>query len=128
MGLAGPACALPKRQDGPSTELKAYAVKEAFQISWRGYYENAFPNDNLLPVDNTFDNDRNGWGVTAVDSLSTAIVLEDAEIVKQILEFVPEIDFTTTKEVNESISVFETNIRYLGGLISGTFPTSPEPG
>jgi mannosyl-oligosaccharide alpha-1,2-mannosidase len=118
MGLAGPACALPKRQDGPSTELKAYAVKEAFQISWRGYYENAFPNDNLLPVDNTFDNDRNGWGVTAVDSLSTAIVLEDAEIVKQILEFVPEIDFTTTKEVNESISVFETNIRYLGGLIS----------
>ena len=63
--------------------------------------------------------DRNGWGVTPVDALSTAIVVEDAGIVKQILEFIPDIDFTTTKIRNESISVFETNIRYLGGLISG---------
>jgi mannosyl-oligosaccharide alpha-1,2-mannosidase len=63
--------------------------------------------------------DRNGWGATAVDSLSTAIVLEDKTIVGQILEFIPTIDFTTTKEKDESISVFETNIRFLGGLISG---------
>ena len=62
---------------------------------------------------------RNGWGVTPVDALSTAIVVEDAAIVKQILEFIPDIDFTTTKVPEESISVFETNIRYLGGLISG---------
>jgi mannosyl-oligosaccharide alpha-1,2-mannosidase len=121
LGLVGQAVALPSltnRQDGPSNELKAYAVKEAFQISWRGYYEYAFPSDNLLPVTNTADNDRNGWGATAVDSLSTAIVLEDKTIVGQILEFIPTIDFTTTKEKDESISVFETNIRFLGGLIS----------
>jgi hypothetical protein len=61
LGLVGQAVALPSltnRQDGPSNELKAYAVKEAFQISWRGYYEYAFPSDNLLPVTNTADNDR----------------------------------------------------------------------
>lgn len=46
-------------------------------------------------------------------------MLRDSESVHQILEFVPTIDFTTTVEVNEDISLFETNIRYLGGLISG---------
>lgn len=61
---------------------------------------------------------RNAWGVTAVDSLSTAIIMEQVDIVEQILDFVATIDFTTTAEENSEISVFETNIRYLGGLIS----------
>lgn len=62
---------------------------------------------------------RNHWGVTAVDTLSTAIVMGETETVEQILNFVPSIDFTTTKNANESVSVFETSIRYLGGLLSG---------
>ena len=37
---------------------KANAVKNVFKTSWAGYYKYAFPNDNLHPVDNTFDNDR----------------------------------------------------------------------
>lgn len=62
---------------------------------------------------------RSAWGVTAVDGLTTAIVMEHGEIVNQILEYIPKIDFTTTATANEDISLFETNIRYLGGLISG---------
>lgn len=62
---------------------------------------------------------RNAWGVTPIDSLSTAIIMEEADIVEQILDFAATIDFTTTKEAESEISVFETNIRYLGGLISG---------
>jgi mannosyl-oligosaccharide alpha-1,2-mannosidase len=58
--------------------------------------------------------------VTAIDSLSVAIVMKDRESVNQILEFVPTIDFTTTAKVDEPISIFETNIRYFGGLLSGT--------
>lgn len=61
---------------------------------------------------------RNGWSVTSVDTLSTAILMEDEEIVNQILKYIPKIDFTTTKAANQGISVFETTIRYLGGLIS----------
>jgi mannosyl-oligosaccharide alpha-1,2-mannosidase len=57
--------------------------------------------------------------VTAVDALSTAILLRDTESVNQILEFIPTIDFTTTAKENEEISLFETNIRYVGGLLSG---------
>lgn len=44
--------------------------------------------------------------------------MEHADIVNQILEYVPKIDFTTTAGANVDISLFETNIRYLGGLIS----------
>lgn len=45
----------------------------------------------------------------------------DTNAVNEILEFVPTVDFTTTKKVNESVSLFESNIRYLGGLLSGMF-------
>lgn len=62
---------------------------------------------------------RNGWGATAIDGLTTAIIMGESSIVTTILEFVPQINFTTTAVENEGISFFETNIRYLGGLISG---------
>ena len=38
------------------------------------------------------------------------------EIVRQILELIPEIDYTQNIG---TISVFETTIRHLGGLLSG---------
>ncbi|KAK7423251.1 Mannosyl-oligosaccharide alpha-1,2-mannosidase 1B [Neonectria magnoliae] len=97
---------------------RAAEVKDVFQASWRGYYEHAFPHDSLRPISNTSADDRNGWSVTSVDSLSTAIIMGDAKIVNQILKYIPEIDFTTTKQANEGISVFESTIRYLGGLVS----------
>lgn len=34
------------------------AVKAAFQRSWDGYYEYAYPHDSLLPVSETYDDDR----------------------------------------------------------------------
>lgn len=39
-------------------ETRANAVKEAFQISWDGYYEYAFPHDSLNPVSNGYSDDR----------------------------------------------------------------------
>ncbi|KAI6784468.1 putative mannosyl-oligosaccharide alpha-1 [Emericellopsis cladophorae] len=42
----------------------------------------------------------------------------ETETVEQILELVPTIKFTTTKKLKEMVSVFETNIRYIGGLLS----------
>lgn len=64
------------------------------------------------------DIDRNGWGATAIDALSTAIIMEKWDVVEQILDFVPKIDFDRSNTAND-ISLFETTIRYLGGLISG---------
>ncbi|KAH6988604.1 glycoside hydrolase family 47 protein [Ilyonectria destructans] len=121
LGLAIPALAyhIEKRGGFPLPEpVRVAAVKEAFKTSWEGYYEHAFPHDSLRPISNTPVDDRNGWGVTAIDALSTAIIMEEAATVRQILKFAPTIDFSTTKNKDETISVFESTIRYLGGLVS----------
>lgn len=103
---------------------RAEAIIEMFRFSWSGYYTYAFPNDDLQPVNNSFANTRNGWGATAIDALSTAIIMQQTDIVNQILDFVPTIDFTKTGEGTRpgalpDVSLFETTIRYIGGLLSG---------
>lgn len=40
------------------SQERADAVKAAFETAWDGYYEYAFPNDELLPVNNSFGNSR----------------------------------------------------------------------
>ncbi|KAF2863834.1 glycoside hydrolase family 47 protein [Piedraia hortae CBS 480.64] len=96
---------------------RAEFVRQAFQTAWRGYKLYAFPNDELKPLSNGYDNSRNGWGASAVDALSTAIIMGEASTVQDILAYVPKIDWS--KSVNEDpVSLFETTIRYLGGLVS----------
>lgn len=43
------------------------------------------------------------------------------DVVSQILDFVPHIDFSVSYN-NTVVSLFETTIRYLGGLLSGILP------
>lgn len=97
---------------------RAAAVKDAFQFAWGGYSQYAFPNDELKPVSNTFSNSRNGWGASAADALSTALVMDLPDIVKQIVDYVPSINFTQPK-TGDPVSLFETTIRYMGGLLAG---------
>lgn len=47
--------------------------------------------------------------------------MEEADIVNTILQRVPQINFTTTAVANQGISVFETNIRYIGGMLASKF-------
>jgi mannosyl-oligosaccharide alpha-1,2-mannosidase len=62
LDLAATAIAYPSRrsnvQPPQADHEKARAVKEAFEISWSGYYKYAFPHDTLHPVSNTFEDDR----------------------------------------------------------------------
>jgi mannosyl-oligosaccharide alpha-1,2-mannosidase len=95
---------------------RADAIKEAFMHSWSGYYRYAFPHDELRPLSNAAGDSRNGWGASAVDALSTAIIMGLAEPVDQILDHVPKINFDVAQG---SVSLFETTIRYLGGFLSG---------
>lgn len=46
--------------------------------------------------------------------------MDKKEVVRQILDYVPEIDFSVSFN-DTAVSVFETTIRYLGGLLSGTY-------
>ena len=95
---------------------RADAVKDAFTFAWNGYFTTCRGQDELQPVNNSCSNPRNHWGASAVDALSTALVMEIQPIVNGILGYIPTIDYTAT---TTQVSLFETTIRYLGGMLSG---------
>jgi mannosyl-oligosaccharide alpha-1,2-mannosidase len=64
----------------------------------------------------TDDFHSNKWGASAVDALSTALVMGQKDIVNQIIDYIPTINWSETPI---DVSLFETTIRYLGGMISG---------
>ena len=97
-------------------EQRAAAVKDVFRYAWDGYFTTCKGEDELLPVTNTCGNPRNQWGASAVDALSTALIMGIEPIVAEILDFIPTIDFQKTES---EVSLFETTIRYLAGLLSG---------
>ncbi|KAF7619586.1 hypothetical protein AFLA_001211 [Aspergillus flavus NRRL3357] len=99
-----------------SSESRANAVKEAFVHAWDGYMQYAYPHDELHPISNGVGDSRNGWGASAVDALSTAVIMGNETIVNQILDHIATIDYSKT---DDQVSLFETTIRYLGGMLSG---------
>ncbi|KAF6222798.1 hypothetical protein HO133_000847 [Letharia lupina] len=97
-------------------QQRAAAVKDAFTFAWNGYFTTCKGQDELEPVTNTCTNPRNNWGASAVDALSTALVMESQSIVNDILDYIATIDYTTTAT---EVSLFETTIRYMAGMLSG---------
>lgn len=45
--------------------------------------------------------------------------MEDEGVVRQILDFIPQINFDKVSDKDGTVSLFESTIRYLGGLLSG---------
>jgi len=91
------------------------AIKTVFDFAWDGYYQHAFPHDELKPLSSSPWYSRNEWGATAVDALGTAILTEKSETVKVVLGHVKSINFNST---NSGLSVFKSTIRYTSGLLS----------
>lgn len=90
-----------------------------------GYFEHAFPDDELRPVNNTGDSNRVygcGWGLSVVDALSTAIIMELDDIVERSLDFIDTIDFTRTP-TNSACRLFEVNVSVHQMILIN--PTSP---
>lgn len=60
--LASQAIALPaSEKQGPVADHgRASDVRRAFQTAWDGYYKYAFPHDDLLPLTNSYEDDRYG--------------------------------------------------------------------
>ncbi|KAK5169811.1 uncharacterized protein LTR77_005789 [Saxophila tyrrhenica] len=123
------------RQRGPDYDYTSFtqdqqsradAIIAQFRFAWSGYYTHAYPHDDLLPKNNSFSDSRNGWGLLMFDALDTAIIMEQKDIVDIILDFIPTVDFSrnNAEPVQEdgvenavSTSLFETTIRYLGGML-----------
>ncbi|MCJ1374185.1 hypothetical protein MMC20_005417 [Loxospora ochrophaea] len=91
------------------------AVKESFVHSWEGYKKHAWRKDELKPVSGGDVNSFGGWAATLVDTLDTLWMMGMKEEFELAVKEVETIDFTTSDA--EQLNLFETTIRYLGGLV-----------
>ncbi|PWY88478.1 seven-hairpin glycosidase [Aspergillus heteromorphus CBS 117.55] len=92
------------------------AIKTTFERAWTGYKTSAMGHDEVRPLRGGYRDPFNGWGATLVDSLDTLWLMELKEEFSLAVDYIKTIDFTTTKK--KEIPLFETVIRYLGGLLS----------
>ncbi|KAI8352831.1 glycoside hydrolase [Choanephora cucurbitarum] len=102
---------------------RAEMVKNAFRHAWKGYSDYAFGHDELQPMTNGTTDSRNGWGATIFDALDTMIIMGLDNEYNKALEHVKKTDWTKSREASKT---FETNIRYLGGLLSA-YDLRPNP-
>ncbi|KAF7890638.1 hypothetical protein EAF00_008953 [Botryotinia globosa] len=99
-----------------SREKRQNKVKEEFLRSWKGYKKFAWGHDELSPVSTKFRDPFCGWAATLVDGLDTLYIMGFHDEFEEAVNAVEKIDFTTTPRME--IPVFETTIRYLGGLLA----------
>lgn len=100
-------------QSGQYTS-RQQAVVEACRHAWRGYKKFAWGKDELMPVSRGWLNDYN-LGLTLVDSLDTLWLLGLEEEYHEARQWVAQ---NLTFHSSKAVSVFETTIRILGGLLS----------
>jgi mannosyl-oligosaccharide alpha-1,2-mannosidase len=96
-------------------ERRLRAVKQAFMHSWEGYKRHAWLQDEVTPVTGSYKNGFGRRGATLVDALDTLIIMGLDDEFELALKAVKKIDFTTSME--PLLNIFETTIRYLGGLL-----------
>lgn len=97
-------------------QLRLDAVKEAFLHSWEGYKTGAWMQDEVAPLSGAPKNTFGGWGATLVDSLDTLWIMGLTKEFELAVHSLKGVHFVSTPL--DKINVFETTIRYLGGLLS----------
>lgn len=92
------------------------AVVEAFRHAWKGYKDGAWGRDEVNPVSQTPSASNFGMGMTLVDTLDTLWLMGLTGEFQEAREWV---DRKLNIDHNSrTVSLFETNIRILGGLLS----------
>ncbi|KAF4313843.1 Glycoside hydrolase family 47 [Botryosphaeria dothidea] len=97
-------------------EARLQAVKESFVHSWEGYKRYAWLQDEIAPLSGGYKNPFGGWGASLVDTLDTLWIMGLHDEFEMAVNALKKVDFTTSDL--GSLNVFETTIRYLGGLMS----------
>ncbi|KAH7369967.1 glycosyl hydrolase family 47-domain-containing protein [Rhexocercosporidium sp. MPI-PUGE-AT-0058] len=97
-------------------EKRQLKVKQEFKKAWTGYRSKAWLHDELSPVSGMFRDPFCGWAATLVDTLDTLWIMGLHEEFEEAAKAVDLIDFTTSPRGD--IPMFETTIRYLGGLLA----------
>lgn len=97
-------------------EERLAEVKIEMKRAWDSYSKFAFGHDELIPLTQSFRDPFGGWGATLVDSMDTLWIMGLKKEFDDAYRGLNEIDFTTC--ARNDIPVFETTIRYLGGLVA----------
>ncbi|XP_035217489.1 ER degradation-enhancing alpha-mannosidase-like protein 3, partial [Stegodyphus dumicola] len=108
-------------------QLKDQA-REMFYHAYQAYMDHAYPADELMPLSckgryrdiepnrGDVDDALGNFSLTLVDTLDTLVVLGDFdEFERAVKRVIKDVSFDN----DVVVSVFETNIRMLGGLLSG---------
>ncbi|GMI71994.1 mannosidase 4 [Hibiscus trionum] len=90
-------------------------VREMFYHAFDGYMEHAFPLDELRPLSCEGEDTLGGYALTLIDSLDTLALLGDRERFTSSVEWIGK---NLRFDINKTVSIFETSIRVLGGLLS----------
>ncbi|XP_074470833.1 mannosyl-oligosaccharide 1,2-alpha-mannosidase IA [Sebastes fasciatus] len=110
----------------PEAKERRAKIKEMMKHAWGSYRRYAWGSNELRPVSkqghssNLFGSIK---GATIVDALDTLYIMEMFEEFEAATDWVEEnLDFN----VNAEVSVFEVNIRFVGGLLSAYYLSGKE--
>ncbi|ROV90940.1 hypothetical protein VPNG_10093 [Cytospora leucostoma] len=92
-------------------------VRAVFSRAWQSYRRLAWGKDALLPVSGGATDQFYGWAATLVDTLDTLWIMGLREEFDEAVGAVAAIDFGASGLSQGRVNMFETNIRYLGGLL-----------
>ncbi|KAH8886420.1 glycoside hydrolase family 47 protein [Thozetella sp. PMI_491] len=106
----------PATPENSTTATRRNAVRDAFVRCWTSYKEHAWLHDELAPVSGGSRDPYGGWGATLIDSLDTLWIMGLEDEFHEAAEAAVKVNWNHTAEWG--INVFETTIRYLGGLLS----------
>lgn len=103
-------------------------AKEMFDHGFDGYMRHAFPADELMPLScrgrfrdvevnrGDLDDALGNFSLTLIDSLDTLVIMNELEKFDSAVRLVAD---SVTFDSDIVVSVFEVNIRVMGGLLSG---------
>lgn len=91
------------------------AIKAGMKHAWDGYKKYAWGRDELKPLSNRGNDNWGGIGMTLVDSLDTLWIMGMKDEFDEARRWV---ESSLTFDNAGTVSVFETTIRQLGGLLA----------
>jgi len=116
---------LPKVQHDFSAETEEHAtkrrqrqkaVRDSFERGWKAYREHAWMKDELGPLSGGTKNGFGGWGASLVDNLDNLWIMGYKNEFEIAVSAAMDIDLGST--TTETVNVFETTIRHLGGFLA----------
>lgn len=117
----------PKAEDEDDRRVRLrrrQLVKESFKHCWDAYKKYAWGFDELEPLTAAGKNTFSGWGATLVDAADTLWIMDLKEDFAEAVAAIARINWNHAD--SSECSLFETTIRYLGGLL-GAYDLSGEP-